>query len=30
MQTFDFALFIRDEEFLSYLTRLESFGEINS
>lgn len=29
METFDFSLFIREEEFISYLTRVESYREIN-
>jgi len=30
MTTFDFALFITEEEFMSYLTRLEGYRAVNS
>jgi hypothetical protein len=30
MQTFDFSLFVREEEFLSYLTRIESYRDVNA
>ena len=30
MYTFDFSLFISQEEFLTYLTRLDNYQQINS
>ena len=30
MHTFDFSLFVREEEFLSYLTRIESYRDVNT
>jgi hypothetical protein len=30
METFDFSLFITEQEFMNYLSRLEGYREINS
>lgn len=30
MEAFDFSLFIGEEEFMSYLTRIESYRDVNA